>query len=176
MQAADRKETKEKTRKQRERVSFVQRIRNEINEMLALGRVLVHEPRSFPHALFRTIKHSMRTIWRARGGGYYACGFVVCFFWLEIKSLVTGIAGSDSALGFVGQEIVEILFHFISDSFVNSILSFIWPAFLIQWSPTWGAVVLVAFWFLFSRVIKEPLTNWLFDDEAHEDLPGPPPA
>lgn len=177
MRTAEEKKA-EKARRKREKVSFVQRIRNRIHEIIGLGQLLVNEPRAFPGELWRTMKRSLRSLWNARGGGLYACGFVVTFVWLEVKTVAGEVIASDSALAFVTQQFFETIFRLISDSFVNSLLAFIWPAFVLEWSPTWGIVILAALWILFPRFIKPLLAGWLFDEEeavtpATDDAPRP---
>ena len=52
---------------------------------VGLGKTLVNEPKSFPGELWALVKRTLRALWNARGGGLYACGYVVTFAWLEIK-------------------------------------------------------------------------------------------
>ncbi len=165
MQTAEEKKAA-KARKKRDKVSFAQGLRNRFREMLGLGTTLVNEPRAFPGETGRLLKRSLRKLWHARGGGLYACGYVITFIWLEIKTIGGEILASDSALGFVTEQFFEVFFRLLSQSFVNSILAFIWPAFVLQRSPVWGIFILVALYFVFPRFIKPTLTKWLFDDNA----------
>ncbi|MEX0976945.1 MAG: hypothetical protein WDZ50_07605 [Woeseia sp.] len=167
MQRADEKKAA-KARKKREKVSFVQGFRNRFREMRGLGTTLVNEPRAFPGETGRFLKRSLRKLWHARGGGLYACGYVVTFIWLEIKTIGGEIVGSDSVLAFVTEQLFEVFFRLLSESFVNSILAFIWPAFVLQWSPVWGIFILVGLYFVFPRFIKPTLTKWLFDDDPSQ--------
>lgn len=162
MQSAEEKKAA-KARRKRDKVSFVQGMRNRVRAMRDLGTMLVNEPRAFPGETSRLLKRSLRKLWNARGGGLYACGYLVTFIWLEIKTIGGEIIASDSALSFVTEQFFEIFFRLLSESFVNSILAFIWPAFLLQWSPLWGLAILVALYFIFPRFIKPVLTKWLFD-------------
>lgn len=163
MQTAEEKKAA-KARKKRDKVSFVQGIRNRVREMLGLGTLLVNEPSAFPGETGRLLKRSLRKLWNARGGGLYASGYVVTFILLEIKTIGGEIVGSDSALSFITEQFFEMFFRLLSESFVNSILAFIWPALVLQWSPLWGIGILVALYFVFPRFIKPTLTKWLFDD------------
>ena len=43
------------------------------------GLPLKAAPKSFPAAMLELIRRAVRKIWDARGGGFYACGFVVTF-------------------------------------------------------------------------------------------------
>lgn len=152
-----------KTRKKR---SFGEGIRSRLHEAVGLGKLLVNDPKSFPGELWLVLRRFLRTLWNARGGGLYACGYVVTFVWLEIRTIGGELIASESALAFVTEQFVETLFRLISESFVNSILAFVWPAFLLQWSPLWGVILLAALYFAFPRYIKPPITRWLFDDDA----------
>ena len=116
-----------------------------------------------------------RKVWEVRGGGLYACGFAVAFLILEIGSLaddVTGIGAifNGGAIGF--------LIEFIIDSFMNTFYALIWPVYIVQWTPPWGAIALgVAYW-LFPTYAKPHIEGWLFDGEPEtaenaESVDGP---
>lgn len=150
------------TRKKR---SFGEGLRARVRETVGLGKTLVNEPKSFPGEFWLVLKRALRTLWNARGGGLYACGYVITFIWLEIKTIAGELLASESALSFLTRQLAETLFRLISDSFVNSILAFFWPAFVLDWSPLWGAILLGALYFAFPRYLKPLLNRWLFDDE-----------
>jgi len=141
-------------------------MRARVRETVGLGKTLVNEPKSFPGELRLVVKRFLRTLWNARGGGLYACGYLVTFVWLEIRTIGGELLASESALAFVTEQFIETFFRLISESFVNSILAFVWPAFLLQWSPLWGALLLAVLYLAFPRYIKPPLTRWLFDEDA----------
>ena len=103
-----------------------------------------------------------RKVWKVRGGGLYACGFAVTFVILEIGSLADDVLGVGAI--FTGQAI-EFLVNFLLDSFTNTLKAFMWPVFVVQYAPPWGAVGLgVAYW-LFPTTLKKPIERWLFRDE-----------
>ena len=145
--------------------SFGERVRARVQGTVDLGKMLVNEPKSFPGELWVVLRRSLRTLWNARGGGLYACGYVITFVWLEIRTIAGELLASDSALSFVTQQFAETLFRLISDSFVNSLLAFVWPAFVLDWSPLWGAILLGVLYLAFPRFLKPLLNRWLFDDE-----------
>lgn len=132
---------------------------------MSLGRVLVNEPRAFPGALGKVAKRSVRTLWDARGGGLYACGFVLTFIGLEIRSLFDGIVSSSGAGAFFGEQLFQIFFRFTIDSLQNTMLAFLWPAFAIEWSPMWGGAMLAVLYVVFPRFIKKRVESWLFHDD-----------
>ena len=43
--------------------------------------------------------------------------------------------------------------------------AFIWPVEAITYSPPWGIAMFTGMHLLFPYLIKEPLKQWLFDDE-----------
>lgn len=143
--------------------SLTRGVRERASTMYGLGRTLVEEPRSFPSRLKDEFLKWVRAVWNARGGGFYACGFVVTFVFLEVKLLVTELI-ADSAAGFVVQQLLQLLFRFTVDSLVNTALALVWPALVLQLAPEWGLVGLIAGYFIFRRFLKEPLTRFLFGE------------
>ena len=156
-------DAKKKNKKKKD--SFVVRMKKRGREFKSLGQVLVNEPRAFPRALLNVIRRSLRTLWDARGGGCYAFGFVVTFIWLEIRMFVDDIFEATGIGDFFSEQLLEMLFRYIGESFQNTIKAFIWPVYIIEISPTWGVGFLVAFYFIFTRLIKKPLEAWLFHDD-----------
>lgn len=138
---------------------------NRGRELKGLGQVLVNDPRSFPAGLLKLIKRSVRTVWDARGGGLYACGFLITFVFLEIRMFFVDIYEAESVSGYFSSQASEILFKYIGESFQNTISAFMWPVYVIEVDATWGAMVLAALFIIFPRFIKEPLENWLFRED-----------
>ena len=111
------------------------------------------------HSAFR---EWFRKVWEVRGGGLYACGFAATFIIFEIGSLGEDIANAGAlltggAIGFV----IDI----IIDSFMNTIAALIWPVYVIQWAPPWGAIGLGLVYLGFANYLKKPITDWLFEGE-----------
>lgn len=158
----------EQPRKEKKgRRSLIRGTRERLTTVYGLGRTLVEEPRSFPSQLKAEFLKWTRATWNARGGGFYACGFVVTFVFLEIKLLVTELF-TDSAAGFIVAQALQLVLRFTVDSLVNTLLALIWPALVLQLSPVWGLAGLIAGYFIFKRFIKQPLTRLLFDDAGAE--------
>ena len=111
-----------------------------------------------------------RKVWRVRGGGLYACGFALTFIVLEIGALADDVLGIGAV--FRGQA-VEFVIDFLMDSLMNTLKSFMWPVYVVQFAPPWGAIGLgLAFW-LFPTTLKKPIERWLFQDEPEvADEPG----
>ena len=103
-----------------------------------------------------------RKVWKVRGGGLYACGFALTFAVLEVGSLADDVLGIGAI--FSGQA-VAFLVNFLMDSLTNTLKAFIWPVYVAQYAPPWGAIGLgVAYW-LFPTTLKKPIERWLFQDE-----------
>jgi hypothetical protein len=155
----------------KKRRSLVTGAREHLTTVYGLGRTLVEEPRSFPSQLKGEFLKWARATWNARGGGFYACGFVVTFVFLEIKLLFTELF-TDTAAGFIVAQVLQLLLRFTVDSLVNTVLALIWPALILQLSPEWGLGGLIAGYFIFRSFLKAPLTRLLFDDaEAKPEGP-----
>ncbi|MCH8070345.1 MAG: hypothetical protein IIA09_00235 [Proteobacteria bacterium] len=156
-------DAKKKNKKKKD--SFAVRMKRRGREFMSLGRILVNEPKRFPRALLNVLRRSFRTVWDARGGGLYACGYVLTFLWLEIRMLVDDILSAESISGFFGEQLFEILFRYLGESLQNMIAAFMWPVFVIQISPPWGLGILVTMFVVFPRWIKQPLEHWLFQGD-----------
>jgi hypothetical protein len=111
-----------------------------------------------PHGWFR---RWFRKVWKLRGGGLYACGFAISFVILEIGSLADDVLGIGAV--FSGQAI-DFAVNFIIDSFKNTLASFMWPVYVVQLAPPWGAIGLGLAFFSFSSYLKKPIEGWLFAD------------
>ena len=154
-----------KAEKKANKKPFLERMKNRGREFLRLGKILTNEPRAFPRALLDFLRHSFRTVWDARGGGLYACGYVLTFIWLEIRMFFSEILAAESVGGFFGEQIIELLFRFLGESIQNMVVAFIWPVWFIQYRSPWGLVLLGAMFVVFSNFLKEPLQQWLFHDD-----------
>jgi hypothetical protein len=155
-------DAKKKNKKKKD--SFAVRMKRRGREFKSLGQTLANEPKAFPGALLKVLRRSLRTVWDARGGGMYACGYVLTFFWLEITMLVNEILSAESIGGFFGEQVFELFFKFFGESLRNMISAFMWPIYVIEVSPPWGLGAFVIMYLVFGRWIKQPLEKWLFHD------------
>lgn len=155
--------------KRQHKPSYVQRLTDRARESAELGRVLVTEPRSFPSAMWLVVRRWIRKVWDARGGGLYACGFVVAFVGLEFTTLVDEFSSSTGFTGFFTGQLVQFLLRFTVDSLVNTVHALIWPVHFIRFSPPWGFVILGALYVVFTYVLKNPLERWLFHEAETVD-------
>ncbi len=111
------------------------------------------------------LKRAFRAVWAARGGGLYACGFVLTFLWLEVTTFFSEVAAANSVGEFVTEQLFEFVIRFTVQSIQNTVAAFMWPLAIIQWSPAWGGLILGGMYVVFPRFIKPRLEGWLFDDE-----------
>jgi hypothetical protein len=158
-------------KRKKKKPSFVERMKNRGREAKALGSVLANEPKSFPSAFLKLIRRSLRTVWDARGGGLYACGFLITFVFLEVRMFFLDIFQAESVSGFFTEQASELLFKYIGQSLQNTISAFMWPVYVIEIQPPWGLGVLAGMFVLFPKFLKEPLERWLF-----HDVPASEPA
>ena len=119
-----------------------------------------------PHGWFRTW---FRKVWKLRRGGLFACGFAISFVIRETGSLADDVLGIGAI--FSGQAI-EFIVNFIVDSFMNTMYSFMWPVYVVQFAPPWGAIGLGLAFFGFTSLLKKPIEGWLFagDPDAAEKV------
>ncbi len=112
------------------------------------------------------LREWFRKVWKVRGGGLYAVGFAVAFIVFEVGSLADDVLGIGAL--FSGQAI-EFLVDFFIDSLTNTVRALIWPVYIVQYAPPFGAIALgVAFW-LFPAYVKPHIEAWLFDDNEARD-------
>ena len=107
-----------------------------------------------------------RKVWRVRGGGLYAVGFALTFIYFEIGALGDDILGIGSL--FNGQAI-DFIIDFFIDSLTNTLKAFMWPVYVIQIAPPWGAIGLGLAFVGFTSFLKAPIERWLFGEAPVED-------
>ena len=152
-------------KKKQKKPSIRQRFAVRGREAQRLGRVLRDEPSSLPGEFLTKARRSFRKVWSARGGGLYACGFIVTFVFLEVRMFFVDILEAESVGDYVTEQALEIFFKYLGESLANTIAAFLWPVTLLQYRPPVGLIVLIAMYAVFSTLIKKPLARWLFDEE-----------
>ncbi len=131
------------------------------------GREAVTHPKSIPGKSGSWFKRWLGKIWRVRGGGLYAVGYIVCFVFFEVQMFIGEIAGSSGVVDYFQSQVVEFFFRFFTETLQNMIQSFIWPVYVVGINPPYGAIALgMAFW-LFPIYLKKPIERWLFGPEAN---------
>jgi hypothetical protein len=132
-----------------------------------ITRLIGDGARALPEKSHGWFRNWFRKVWKVRGGGLYAFGFAVCFVILEIGSLGDDIADIGSV--FNGQAI-EFVIQFFIDSFTNTLKSFMWPLYVVQMAPPWGAIVLGLAFVFFAKVLQGPVERWLGPDDSPENI------
>lgn len=149
--------------RQPEKPSYIRKLGNRAKAVGLLSETLVREPKAFPRQTATTFRPWFRKVWKARGGGLYACGFIVAFIYLEATTIIEEILASTGLASFFTEQIFEFIFRFFGESLKNMVLAFMWPVPIVQYSPPWGIAILVAIYLVFANFIKKPLEQWLFD-------------
>ncbi len=126
-----------------------------------MGDDLVNRPGVLPGKAHSWLRRWFAKIWKVRGGGLYACGYAVTFLVLEIRSLAGDIFEADGLVDFFTEQLVESLFRFLGESLSNMISAFLWPVYLVQWNPPWGAIGLGLAFAVFDLILRKPIERWL---------------
>ena len=148
-----------------EKPSFVKRMGDRARVVGSLSETLVREPKEFPKKTAHAMRPWIRKVWKARGGGLYACGFVLTFVYLEASMLIGEIMSATGVVSFFTEQLLELPLRFFTESLGNLVAAFLWPIPLLEFSPPWGFAILAVIYLVFAKFIKEPLTQWLFHDE-----------
>ncbi len=148
---------------------FAVRMKRRGREFKNLAQTLATEPKKLPRASLPIIRRSLRTVWDARGGGLFACGYVVAFVWLEVAMFIEDILAADSVSGFFGAQLFEMLFRYLGESFMNMILALMWPVHVVAFAPPFGAIGFGLAYAAFDKVFRGPIEAWLFDDDEALD-------
>lgn len=138
------------------------RVGERLRKVGEVGRESVTNPKSIPGRTGGWFKRWLSKVWKVRGGGLYAVGYIVCFVYFEIRLFFGEIAESSGIVDYVSGQIGQYLFRFFTETIVIMVKSFIWPAYVVGINPPYGAIALgVAFW-LFPIYLKKPIERWLF--------------
>jgi len=100
-----------------------------------------------------------------RGGGLYAVGYILTFLFFEAKTLAEEVAESTGIADFLTNQIFEFVIRFATDSLQNMIKAFMWPVYIVELSPPYGAIALGVAFMAFPRYLKKPIEKWLFGDD-----------
>ena len=104
-----------------------------------------------------------RKVWKVRGGGLYAFGFAITFVVLEVGSLGDDLA---EISGVFNGQLIDFVIQFFIDSFMNTITSFAWPVYVVQFAPPWGAIGLGLAFVFFTKVLQGPVERWLGPEDS----------
>ena len=106
-----------------------------------------------------------RKVWKVRGGGLYAVGYILTFLFFEAKTVAEEVAESTGIVDFLSNQIFEFIIRFATDSLQNMIKAFMWPVYIVELSPPYGAIALGLAFFAFPKYLKKPIEKWLFGDD-----------
>ena len=141
------------------------RVGERLRNISEAGRESVKNPKSIPGRTGSWFKRWLGKVWKVRGGGLYAVGYIVCFVYFEIQMFVGEVAESSGVVDFFRSQIGEMLFRFFTETIVNMVKAFIWPVYVVGINPPYGPIALgLAFW-LFPKYLKKPIERWLFGAE-----------
>ena len=141
------------------------RVGERLRTVRDVSREAATDPKGIPRRTGSWFKRWLGELWKLRGGGLYAVGYIVCFIYFEIQMFVGEIAESSGVADFFRSQISEFLFRFFTETIVNMVKAFIWPVYMVGINPPYGAIALgLAFW-LFPIYLKKPIERWLFGAE-----------
>lgn len=66
----------------------------------------------------------------------------------------------------------EFIIQFFIDSFTNTLKSFVWPVYIVQFAPPWGAIGLGLAFLFFTKILQGPVEAWLGPDDSAEASDG----
>ena len=104
------------------------------------------------HGWFRTW---FAKVWHVRGGSLYALGFASTFIYLEIRTFIGEIAESSSVGDFISSQLIEVVFRFAIKSFINTIEALMWPIYVVQLTPPYGAIGLGIGFLVFTSYLQD---------------------
>jgi len=120
-------------------------IKKHIRQTFANIEQGVREPRSIGPML----RENLIGLFRSRGGGLYALGYVATFVLLEVLEIpefIGDVAGLFTGSGTLPGSLLALIVDFFVDTIGNMILAFMWPALLINYFE-WVGVAMVAIGF-----------------------------
>ncbi len=131
----------------------------------SISKLIGDGARVLPEKSHGWFRDWFRKVWKVRGGGLYALGFAASFIIFEVGSLGDDIMGIGSL--FNGQAVGFVIQFFI-DSLTNTLKAFMWPVYIVQTAPPWGAIGLGLAYVGFSKYLKPPIDRWLFPEDSME--------
>ena len=129
----------------------------------------VQDPGTLPGKAHGRLRRWFRKVWEVRGGGLYALGYIATFLWFEAKTLAGEISEAEGVVDFFQNQIAEFLVRFFTETITNMIKAFMWPVYIVQLYPPWGAIALGVSFALFASVLQKPIERYLFDNELRPE-------
>ena len=154
------------TKKKTERRSLGRRVGDSARAIGELGSDIVNRPGVLPGKAHGWFRSWFGKVWKVRGGGLYAAGYAITFVTLEVRTIVGELAASESIADFFSEQLLEFVFRFATDSIVNLVKALMWPVYIVEIAPPYGAIGLGLAFVAFPVFLKKPIERWLFGDEA----------
>jgi len=105
-------------------------------------------------------------IWHTRGGGLYACGYLITFVYLEARTILSELFEAEGIVDFLTNQLFELIFRFLGESLMNMVAAFMWPVEIVQFWPPFGAIGLGMAFLVFDKVLRGPIEQWLADGKV----------
>ena len=105
-------------------------------------------------------------VWHTRGGGLYACGYLITFGYLEARTILSELFEAEGIVDFLTNQLFEFIFRFLGDSISNMVQAFMWPVEVIGFASPFGAIGLGIAFFTFDIYLKKPIEQWLLEPET----------
>jgi hypothetical protein len=139
-----------------------------MGETLRVAGETVADPAAVPGKAYGWFRRWLARIWKIRGGGLYATGYIVTFVYFEVTTIAGEISGSSGVGDFFTSQLAEFIFRFSVESIENMIKAFMWPAYVVRMSPLWGGIGLGVAFAVFSAFLQKPIERWLLGDEQEQ--------
>ena len=146
----DNKTKKQKVKQKLQKEGRIERYKRQAKQ--------IHED---PKSIGTMIRDGLVGVWRARGGGFYGLGYLITFIVLEIRLVVGDVSESEGVVDFVSSQMIEFIFRFGIQSFINGFLAFMWPVYVLNWLGVWSIAMLVVGYLVFERVLRPIVEGWL---------------
>ncbi len=161
----DQEPGKQRVRRKR-RPKRRQWLRRRLRKSVRTVRGVVTEPHKVPSQL----REGLLKIWRVRGGGFYGFGYVIAFVVLEVHAFIANFEGDGDIATMIMQEVLQFVFRFAVQSFINGFIAFGWPVFVVDYLGGWGLLALGVSWFVFERWAR-PWINSKLPELGPEEKP-----
>jgi hypothetical protein len=138
-------------------------LKQRLEDFLATSRSVIAEPHSVGPMLrdgLVQLAHPRRRLLRS--------GYVICFVVLEIRMFAGDALQSDGVVSFVVMEFVGLVFRVTVQSFLNGLLAFGWPVFVLELLEGWGILLIGVLWVVFDRWATR-INVWLAERNAGEE-------
>ncbi len=142
-------------------------LRRRLKKSVRTVHGVVTEPSKVPSQ----IREGLLKLWRVRGGGFYGFGYVIAFVVLEVRAFIVNFEGDGDIATMIVQEVLQFVFRFAVQSFLNGFIAFGWPVFVVDYLGGWGLLALGLCWLVFERWAR-PWINSKLPELAPEEKPS----